>query len=277
MVAAESGGYPFAFDAVATGSMTAADASNPRVDLLYVLITDPEDGATTPTAHRTYLAGTAAASPTAPATPAGGIPIAQINVPKSGGGSPTVTWVAQTAVAAGGILPIDTLAHLNLITGSKGSYAEVTADSTNNGLYKWSGAAWVPAAGGLPDPVIFGSDVSRSITATSWTTMNSATRSSITVAHDCWVEFIVQTWISASSGSVQVGLALSGATTQAPDGPGGGFTAITSSSTAQKSVAHYVVKLTAGTTNLDVQAQRTGSGTCIATDNWCTVVPLRWA
>jgi hypothetical protein len=35
--------------------------------------------------------------------------IAQINVPASGGGAPTATWVAPYAVAAGGITPVRTL------------------------------------------------------------------------------------------------------------------------------------------------------------------------
>lgn len=102
MVAAESGPYPFAFDASTSGTMAAADGSNPRVDIVYVKITDPEDGLTPPKAERLYLAGVPAASPVAPAVPAGGFVIANLNVPKAGGGAPTATWVAPTLLAAGG-------------------------------------------------------------------------------------------------------------------------------------------------------------------------------
>lgn len=145
MVAAESGAYPFSFDAPTSGTMTAADGSNPRVDIVYVKVTDPENGSTVPKAERLYLAGAAAATPAAPAAPAGGFTIANINVPKAGGGAPTVSWVAPYAVAAGGILPIDTLANLNLLAGAPGQHATVYADPTpaNNGDYAWNGTAWV--------------------------------------------------------------------------------------------------------------------------------------
>lgn len=63
-------GDRFAIDAVASIAVTAADATNPRIDIVYV----SSVGAIT------YLAGTAAASPAAPATPAGGQKIREINV-----------------------------------------------------------------------------------------------------------------------------------------------------------------------------------------------------
>jgi hypothetical protein len=106
MTAAESGAYPFSCDLTATGGVMAASASYPRVDIVYVLITDPENGTTVPTVTRGYLAGTAAASPVTPVAPTGAFTIANINVPISGGGAPTVTWVAPYAVAAGGMTPV---------------------------------------------------------------------------------------------------------------------------------------------------------------------------
>jgi len=63
-------GTRFAIDAVASIAVTAADATNPRIDIVYV----SSLGAVT------YLAGTAAATPAAPATPAGGMLVAQISV-----------------------------------------------------------------------------------------------------------------------------------------------------------------------------------------------------
>jgi hypothetical protein len=151
MVAAVSGAYPFAFDAVATGAVTAADATNPRIDIVWVKIVDPEDGTTTPTATRGYTAGVASATPAAPAPPAGAFTIAQIPVPKSGGGSPTVIWVAPYTAAAGGFVPFLTLAALNLwTTAADGTHANVFADGTNNGDYVSSSGAWKSAAGVLP-------------------------------------------------------------------------------------------------------------------------------
>ncbi|WP_336698174.1 hypothetical protein [Curtobacterium sp. USHLN213] len=146
--AAEAGPYTFSNDGTVSGSLTAADASNPRVDIVYVQVNDPaeSDGSSTPGATIGYLAGTAAASPSAPATPARSLVLARINVPKSGGGTPTVTWVARTLTAAGGTLPFNALSVLTGITGGyAGQLATVVGDSTatNNGVYSWTGTAWV--------------------------------------------------------------------------------------------------------------------------------------
>jgi hypothetical protein len=140
MPAPQSGGYPFAFDAVATGSMTVADASNPRIDIVYVLITDPENGVTTPTATRAYLAGTAAASPSAPATPAGAFVLAVINVPKSGGGSPTVTWVAPYCASAGGQQAANTFSQLP----TAANVGDMCIANDTGIVYRYSGSAWKP-------------------------------------------------------------------------------------------------------------------------------------
>jgi hypothetical protein len=110
----EAGPYTFSSDATVTGSVTAANASNPRIDLIYVQVSDPaeSDGSTTPGVSIGYLAGTAAATPTVPTTPARSFVLAQINVPKSGAGSPSVTWVAPFMAAAGGTVWFNTVAEL---------------------------------------------------------------------------------------------------------------------------------------------------------------------
>jgi hypothetical protein len=136
-----AGPYQFAFDAVATGAVTAANATNPRVDIIYVQIDDPgeSDGSSVPAVTRKYLAGTAAPSPSAPALPVTrAFVIANINVPVSGGGSPTVTWNAPYTVAAGGILP----------TGSSTTYpaspsvGQYVDDAALGGLVRWTGSIW---------------------------------------------------------------------------------------------------------------------------------------
>lgn len=106
--AAIAGPYPFSFDANVTGAVTAANASYARIDILYVRVSDPAegDGSSVPLIEVLYLAGTAAAVPAAPAVPARSFVIANINVPVSGGGSPTVTWNAPYAVAAGAPIPV---------------------------------------------------------------------------------------------------------------------------------------------------------------------------
>lgn len=150
MTAAEASAYQYAFDAVVTGAVTAAHATLPRKDIIYVAITDPaESVGATATVTRKYLAGTAAASPVAPTVPGAerGYVIAEINVPASGGGSPTVTWVAPYSAGAGGIVPFLTEARLDAwTTAPEGQYADVFADSTANlnGLYRRSDGLWVP-------------------------------------------------------------------------------------------------------------------------------------
>lgn len=153
--AAEAGPYTFASDANVTGSVSAANASNPRVDIIYVQVSDPAeaDGSAVPGVKIDYLAGAAASVPNAPAAPARSFVLAQINVPKSGGGSPSVTWVAPVAVAAGGVRPVDTLANLNLMSGSLGAFAYVYNDSSNNALYTWNGTAWVTSNTGVAGSV----------------------------------------------------------------------------------------------------------------------------
>jgi hypothetical protein len=141
-----AGGYPFSFDAVQTGAVAAANASNPRADIMYVQIDDPsEDASSVPAATLKYLAGTVLVGGilTAPLPVTRAFIVAYINVPISGGGSPSVTWAAPNVVAAGAILPVPTVAALPA-TGYLGQYVSVTADPNplNNMLYTWTGTVW---------------------------------------------------------------------------------------------------------------------------------------
>lgn len=90
-----AGPYLYATDGSDTGTITAANATNPRIDIIYVQINDTDqDGSGLRGGVVGYLAGTAAATPSAPAAPARSIVLANISVPKAGAGSPAVTWVA---------------------------------------------------------------------------------------------------------------------------------------------------------------------------------------
>jgi hypothetical protein len=92
---ASAGPYAYATDGTDTGAITAANATNPRVDIVYVKVNDNvQDGSGLTSGQVLYLAGTAALSPSPPAVPARGMVLANINVPVSGGGAPTVSWVA---------------------------------------------------------------------------------------------------------------------------------------------------------------------------------------
>lgn len=102
--AMESGPTPYSIDAAVTGAVRAADAFA-RVDLIWVRQDIPlEDGAAAPDVVPGYTYGTVASTP--PATPARCMVLAWVNVPASGGGSPTVTWKAPFAAAAGAPIPV---------------------------------------------------------------------------------------------------------------------------------------------------------------------------
>lgn len=159
--AAEAGPYTFASDANVSGSITAANASNPRTDIVYVQVSDPaeSDGSAAPGVTIAYLAGAAGPNATVPSTPARSFVLARINVPKSGGGSPSVTWVAPAAVAAGGIVPAVTSFQLTALTPVAGTYVDLTTTTDPvaqpAGLYRGNGTAWVPVtadSGWLPVP-----------------------------------------------------------------------------------------------------------------------------
>jgi len=142
---ASNGGYFFSFLSNSTGTVSAAEGSA-RVDLLYVQIADTNTGDSTTVAPRVildYQKGAAGAGvPTL--TAARAFVIAQINVPATGGGSPTITWVAPYCAAAGGTVDFNTKAQLDLWTTAKpGQSAFVIAD---NSEYVWTGAAWVKAS-----------------------------------------------------------------------------------------------------------------------------------
>lgn len=136
---ATNGGYYFSFPSGGTGSVTAAAASS-RIDIIYVQLSDTNTGDGTTVAPKVdvlYLAGTAG-SGVPPATPARSFVVAQLNVPATGGGSPTVTWVAPYASAAGGILPVQAGSY------PASSYPGQYIDDPSIGLMRSNGVSFKP-------------------------------------------------------------------------------------------------------------------------------------
>jgi len=90
--AAVAGPYSYAFDTNQTGAVTAAAGSS-RIDRLDVQVSDPaeSDGSSTPAVTVVYTAGVAG-SGVAAAAPPRSHRVCLLNVPASGGGSPTVSW-----------------------------------------------------------------------------------------------------------------------------------------------------------------------------------------
>lgn len=106
------GVYRAAMTSAWTGTLSAADATYTRIDLVYLRVWDTDvDASGLRQADVVYLPGTASATPVAP-TPAGTqiyIQLATITVPPSGGGAASVsTAVRPYTVAPGGILPSST-------------------------------------------------------------------------------------------------------------------------------------------------------------------------
>ena len=132
------GVYRVAFpSSVSPGTLTAAHATLDRIDLVYLRVWDNAvDASGLNKGDIVYLAGTASATPVAP-TPAGTqiyMPLANITVPHSGGGSPSVsTAVRPYTTAPGGILPSSTAPG----TPYTGQYYD---DGTN--LLRYNGSGW---------------------------------------------------------------------------------------------------------------------------------------
>lgn len=145
--AAEAGPYGYALDTTVTGPVTAASASIARVDIVWVRIDDPSesDGSSAPGVVVGYTAGTVASTP--PPTPARSMVLAEINVPASGNGAPTVTWVAPPAVTAGSFIRVRNDAE-RLALGTGTALDPLLVRQGNTGVYwEHAGAGWRYVAG----------------------------------------------------------------------------------------------------------------------------------
>ena len=143
---ATAGGYLYAITTAETGAITAANATHPRRDILTIRVDDPQEDATgIPLIAVAYTAGTAAATPVVPATPARSMVLARIDTPASGGGNPTVTWLAPVTVAAGGIVPVADNTARDALSTAYGATQTLYAHHASSGLIRWpkGGAAWV--------------------------------------------------------------------------------------------------------------------------------------
>lgn len=152
------GMYAWATDAAVTGAVTAANATNPRKDIVYIQINDSSagDGSGALTANVLYLAGTPAPSPVAPALPARSFLVGTITVPQSGGGSPTVVMNPARFVAAGGILPVFSQAERDALTKYDG-LAVRRMDVAGRLIETWDGTSWFRERDGVPTRIQSGS------------------------------------------------------------------------------------------------------------------------
>lgn len=113
------GPYWLALPVAETQTLTVANASNPRKDIVILRVYDHDEDASGLRLARTeYLVGTAAASPAEPSVPAGSFRLATIDVPKLGTGSPVVTNNMPYTAAPGGLLPVRNAAERNALSAS---------------------------------------------------------------------------------------------------------------------------------------------------------------
>jgi len=193
--ALESGATTYAIDAAVTGAVRAADAFA-RVDLVWVRQDIPlEDGAAVPDVVPGYTFGTVASTP--PALPARCLLLAWINVPASGGGSPTVTPKAPYAVAAGGIVPVPDS------SGYPASpyVGQVADDASLGGMVRWNGTRWAVIAATRRGVARLASQPVVAATP-SWTTL--ATVTATTLGGAC-VADVFANLANANSGANRVG------------------------------------------------------------------------
>jgi hypothetical protein len=137
-VNALAGPYDFALQAE-SHSLVDAEA-NPRKDIVVIGVEDHDEDASGQRRVRSYVVkGTAAPSPGEPAVPTGAIRIATVDVPVSGGGSPTVTVNALWTVAVGGILPVRSVVELPTQGLYEGTYAD---HWDSDELKRYNGTGW---------------------------------------------------------------------------------------------------------------------------------------
>lgn len=118
---ATAGIYTVTLDTTATLTCTTADATNPRIDSVAVVVTDNGNG--TSTAAVAIYPGTPAPSPSAPTLPANSLLLCNITVPANATALSAGAFADKRlfTVASGAILPYPNTAGAT-IAGPKGSY-----------------------------------------------------------------------------------------------------------------------------------------------------------
>lgn len=147
---ASAGPYLYVISVTETKPVTAAHATNPRIDLVSIQISDSSegDGSSTPGAAVVYTAGTAAATPSAPATPVRSLAVAQIAVPSAASGlAPTVTWVAPARSDA--TTAYSTAEHTSSKLIPDSAFTVITGwNTTELKNFTYSGGVWTVQVAG---------------------------------------------------------------------------------------------------------------------------------
>ena len=128
------GVYQFYNDAATQLSVTAADPTNPRIDRVVVTVNDSYYTGSTNNVTFTVVAGTAAASPVAPATPTNSLSLATIAV-AAGATSIVNANITDTRVSVTTNLPVGDLTEVQggtgiTVTNGTGPIPSVAIDSS---------------------------------------------------------------------------------------------------------------------------------------------------
>lgn len=115
-------------------------SSGSRIDTIYAIQHDPENGGSDARASIGLAAGVASGSPSAPSPPSGGLAIATVLVPTGASNSSacTVTLLAAATHTVG----------LNLFAGSESALRQNPGDFVNqrgyvgSGEFRWNGTTW---------------------------------------------------------------------------------------------------------------------------------------
>lgn len=141
----------FTNDGTVNVAITAAPASNSRIDVIWVKHNDNTTGDANSTPTFGVTAGTAAASPTKPAIPTGALELATLRVyagtTAANGGSNTLTNTYQMTASRAGVVPFRTRADLVLWTNPVTAQLASVLDPIDGGLYRYDGAAWKRISG----------------------------------------------------------------------------------------------------------------------------------
>lgn len=136
------GMYGWASDNNVTGSVTAANATVARKDIVYIQVSDSTagDGSGAVSAPVLYLAGPEDGTVAAPTLPVRSFLVGYITVPAAGGGSPTVVLNTARFASAGAPLPVASQAERDALQAFKG--LQVMRTDVECRIQTWSGTEW---------------------------------------------------------------------------------------------------------------------------------------
>lgn len=137
------------------GTITAADATNPRRDRVVLEILDPDNGGGAGRKGQIRLIdGTAdplatsgGGFPPAPTSPY--LDLGFVDVPKAGSGSPAITSTPPLTATAGGVLPVRSKAERDALPKWNGLQI-MRLDLAGRPVETWDGAAWSALAEAAP-------------------------------------------------------------------------------------------------------------------------------